>query len=175
MKLGVISDTHRNKEYLENAVDWMIRKQHIATLFHLGDDYEDVMDLADRYIEIIQVPGTYHPKYLDNSLPHKVFETIMGITICLMHALEKDYSKQDHTSADIILYGHTHQSELRLEDGVLFMNPGHCKGPLDKNLPPTFGLLDIQDKTLTATIYDLKFEPVQKLEMLRLENGLYKA
>jgi predicted phosphodiesterase len=54
------------------------------------------------------------------------------------------------------------------------MNPGHLKGPLDKNAPPSFGLLDIQDRGVTATIFNLDFKPVQSMELLRSENRLYK-
>jgi len=63
MKIGVVSDTHRNKEYLERVLDWLISEQYISTLYHLGDDYEDVAGIADRGIEIVQVPGIYHQKY----------------------------------------------------------------------------------------------------------------
>ena len=54
MKIGVISDTHRNVDLIEEAVDWLIRKQKITMLYHLGDDYDDVLVLQDRYLETVQ-------------------------------------------------------------------------------------------------------------------------
>lgn len=68
MRIGVVADTHRNREYIEIVVDWLISNQYIASLYHLGDDYEDVAGLANREIDIVQVPGIYHPKYQDNTL-----------------------------------------------------------------------------------------------------------
>ena len=79
MKIGIVSDTHRNKAYLEQAVDWLLSNYHIASLFHLGDDYEDVVDLVDLGIDIVQVPGIYHQKYLDGTLSPKQIEHILGI------------------------------------------------------------------------------------------------
>lgn len=174
MKIGVVSDTHRNREYLGKAVDWLLKRHKIASLFHLGDDYEDVMDLTETYLEVIQVPGIYDERYKDGSLPAKVIETVQGLCILLMHSLEKDLSHDDTLRSNIILYGHTHRAELRLEDGLLYMNPGHLKGPLDKNVPPSFGLLDIRDRGVNATIFSLDFKPVHFVELLRSEDRLYK-
>lgn len=174
MKIGIVSDTHRNKEYLLKAVNWLQKRNKIAMLFHLGDDYEDVMALTEIYIEVIQVPGIYDERYKDGSLPAKTIETVQGLGILLVHSYEKDITREDTLRSNIILYGHTHRAELRLEDGLLYMNPGHLKGPLDKNIPPSFGLLDIQDRGVNATIFSLDFKPVHSMELLRSENRLYK-
>ena len=174
MKIGVVSDTHRNKEYLAKAVNWLQKRNKIAMLFHLGDDYEDVIDLTENYIEVVQIPGIYDERYKDKSLPAKVIETVQGLCILLVHSLEKDTTHDDTLRSNIILYGHTHRAELRLEDGLLYMNPGHLKGPLDKNFPPSFGLLDIQDRGVNATIFNLDFKPIHSMELMRSENRLYK-
>jgi putative phosphoesterase len=174
MKIGIVSDTHRNKEYLEKAADWLIKRNKIAMLFHLGDDYEDVMGLTDTYVEVAQVPGIYDERYKNGTLPAKVIETIQGLCILLVHSLEKDVTPEDTMRSNIILHGHTHRAELRLVDGLLFMNPGHLKGPLDKNETPSFGLLDIQDRSVSAKIISLDFKVVQTMELLRSENRLFK-
>lgn len=175
MKIGIVSDTHRNKKFLGDVVEWLTTRQKIAALYHLGDDYDDVADLGDHFLEIIQVPGTYDERYKNGTLPAKAFETVFGLTIMLVHSFEKDVTDEDIVKSDIILYGHSHHEELRLEDGRLFMNPGHLKGQLDKNMPPTFGLINIMDREVTATIYSLNFKPVRTMELLRSESGLYKA
>jgi uncharacterized protein len=175
MKIGIVSDTHGNTELLETAVDWMARKQKISMLYHLGDDYDDIRGLEDRYVEIVQVPGIYDERYKDGSLPAKSFETILGLTILLAHSYEKDVAREDIQRSDIIVYGHTHREELKLVDGKLFMNPGHLKGALDKNMPPTFGLLSIQDRNASAAIYGLNFKLVRSMEFMRSESGLYKT
>jgi putative phosphoesterase len=175
MKIGVASDTHRNVQYLNDVVDWLIARHKIAALYHLGDDYDDVKCLSEKYIDIVQVPGIYDERYTNGSLPKTIVENVLGLRILLVHTLEKDVKKDEKLMSDIILHGHTHKYEITLSDGLLCMNPGHLKGPKDKNSDPTFGLIDIQDKTLSAKIFNLDFKPVQSMELLRAENRLYKA
>lgn len=174
MKIGIVSDTHGNYELLETAVDWLIRKHKISMLYHLGDDYDDVRYLGDRFLEIVQVPGIYDERYKNGSLPAKSFETVLGLSILLAHSYEKNVTKEDVQRSDIIIYGHTHREELKLADGKLFINPGHLKGPLDKNMPPTFALLTVQDRNASAAIYGMNFKPVRAIELMRSETGLYK-
>jgi putative phosphoesterase len=175
MKIGIISDTHRNKANLNIATEWLQKKQRISMLFHLGDDYSDVLELTDRYIEVVQVPGIYDREYTNKTVPATVIETIQGLDILLVHALDKDLTREDALRSDIILYGHSHRAEIRLEDGVLYMNPGHLKSELDKNAPPSFGLLDIQDKSVTIKIIGLDFKTVQEISLFRSGSGLFKV
>ena len=174
MRIGVVGDTHRNKEYLIKAVDWLQNRHKITMLCHLGDDYDDVIDITENYIEVLQVPGLYDPRYRDQSLAAKLTETVQGLSLLLVHSLEKDLAPEDKFRANIILHGHTHHPELRLEDGVLYMNPGHLKGPMDKNTPPSFGFLDIQDRNVSAKIFSMDLKPIHFMELLRAETGLYK-
>ncbi|MBD3343708.1 MAG: YfcE family phosphodiesterase [Chitinivibrionales bacterium] len=175
MKIGVVSDTHRNKEYLRKVADWLQQKQHISTLYHLGDDYEDVIELGDEYFDVVQVPGIYNPKYRDGTLEPKKIETVQGLSIMLVHSFEKDVTENDKIRCDIILHGHTHRAEITVNDGLLTMNPGHLKGPLDKKTPPSFGLLEIADKNVNVSIYNLDFDCIDSMELIRSENRLYKA
>ena len=175
MKIGIVSDTHKNRELLDRVVEWMVQRQKISMLYHLGDDYGDVEGLSDQFSELLQVPGIYDERYKSGELPAKAFETVLGITLLLVHSLEKDADNEDIGRSDIILYGHTHRQELRLDDGKLFFNPGHLKGPLDKNMPPTFGVLNIHDRDVNAAIYGLDFKPVHTMELIRSESGLYRA
>ena len=175
MKIGVVSDTHRNRENLNLVVEWLMKRQRISMLFHLGDDYGDVMELTDRYIEVVQVPGLYDREYAGKTVPATLIETIQGLDILLVHALDKDLTREDALRSNVILFGHTHRPEIRLEDGVLYMNPGHLKGPIDKNVPPSFGLLEILDKNVNVKIINFDFKAVQEMSLLRSGSGLYKV
>jgi putative phosphoesterase len=174
MKIGIVSDTHRNREYLNSAIEWMVSKQKISSLYHLGDDFDDLGDLSELYLDVIQVPGVYDERYKNGSLPAKIFESVLGLNILLVHFLEKDAAEDDIQRSDIILFGHTHKEELRLDDGKLYCNPGHLKGPLEKNMPPTFAVLGIEDRNVTVIIYNMQFKPVHSMELIRSESGLYK-
>jgi len=175
MKIGVVSDTHRNKELLDKVVTWLVQRQHIPTLYHLGDDYDDVVDIGDMFTELVQIPGIYDERYKNGQLPATVFETVLGLTLLLVHSVEKDATEDDISRSDIILHGHTHKYEQRLDDGKLYFNPGHLKGTLDKNMAPTFGILEIEDRKLVTSIYNLDFKVVHSMELIRSESGLYRA
>lgn len=174
MKIGIVSDTHRNAVLLDKVVQWLATRQKVNALYHLGDDYDDVVNLDGLFPEVVQIPGIYDERYKNGTLPAKLFETVLGITLLLVHSIEKDLADADINKSDVILHGHTHHAELRLEDGKLFFNPGHLKGLLDKNMEPTFGMLTIADRELTATIYNLDFKPVHSMEIIRSECGLYR-
>jgi putative phosphoesterase len=175
MKIGIVSDTHRNVDLIEQAVDWLIRRQKITMLYHLGDDYDDVSVLQEKYLETVQVPGIYDERYKNGTLAPVQTETACGCTITLVHCLEKDLDRQNIERSDIILYGHTHRSELKVDNGKLYMNPGHLKGPLDKNMPPSFGVLSIDDKGISAAIFGMDGKPIHSMTLVRSESGLYKT
>ncbi len=176
MKIGIVSDTHRNREYLHKAVDFLMLKHKIAALYHLGDDYDDVQDLGEKHLEVVQVPGVYDERYRNGSLPAKVSETVLGLQILLVHTIDKDLTAEDIAKSDIILHGHTHKAEIRLDDGDLYVNPGHLKGKLDKNMHPSFGLLGIEDNQVTIKIFSLdKLEEIQAMTLIRSESGLYRS
>lgn len=175
MRIGVVSDTHRNKDLLDSVADWLISHQRIVTLYHLGDDYEDVADLKDRGIDIIQVPGIYHSAYRDGTMPAKHCEDVLGLRILLVHSLEKDVTRDDRAVSDIILFGHTHKHEIYIKDGLLFMNPGHLKAEIDKHAPASFGMLDIQEHTVSAKIFSMEFKSIEEIDLVRSESGLYRT
>lgn len=175
MKIGVVSDTHRNTADLDRVVDWLISTRHIASLYHLGDDYEDAAGYLDADVEVIRVPGIYDERYRNGLLMPKQIDTVLGLRILLVHSLEKDITRDDKLVSDIILYGHTHKPELKLEDGLLLMNPGHLKSSMDKQVKPSFGLLDIQDRSVSAKIIGLDFEEINNMDLIRAENGLFRA
>ena len=174
MKIGIISDTHRNRDYLLAVVDHLTKKERINTLYHLGDDWDDVTEFAGRVVDVLQVPGTYDPKYRDGSAPVKIFETIQGITILLVHTAEKDLKPEDLIKADIILSGHTHTAEIRFDDKVLYINPGHLKGARDRNMPPSYAILTIGDTEIEAKIYSLEHKALHSIVLDRTGTGFQK-
>jgi putative phosphoesterase len=175
MKIGVVSDTHRNIELIDQAADWLIRKQKITMLYHLGDDYDDVSVLQERYLEIAQVPGMYDERYRNGTLPALLSERVCGLSITLVHCLEKDLTRENANRSDIILYGHTHRAEIKLDNGRLYMNPGHLKGPLDKNMPPSFGFLSVNEESIAAAIFDMNGKVLHTMNLARSGSGLYKT
>jgi putative phosphoesterase len=175
MKIGVVSDTHRNVELFDKVASWMVGHERIAALYHLGDDSIDATHAQDMGIEILGVPGLYEQGYRDGSLPCRVTDTILGLRILLVHSTEKDLRREDTDVHDIILSGHTHKPEIELHDGRLHFNPGHLKSARDKNIEPSFGILDINDHNVIVTLYDTTYKAFKSMTLVRSTSGLYKV
>ena len=105
----------------------------------------------------------------------QLFPMVQGLTVLIVHSYEKDATKDDIRRSDIIVSGHSHRQEIRLLYGRLYINPGHLKGPLDKNMPPSFGLLTLLDRSVSVAIYGANFKLIRAMELVRSESGLYKT
>ena len=53
-----------------------------------------------------------------------------------------------------VIYGHSHQPEIRRERGVLYLNPGSC-GPRRFELPVSIALVEVTAIGLEARIVEL--------------------
>jgi predicted phosphodiesterase len=116
----------------------------VSYIFHLGDEYEDLdenMGLI-KGKAIYKVPGIFHPKYRDGTLPKRVNVTVENWTFILVHNIDDIPPVSPH--ADFICFGHTHlQTFQKGEDGIHYLNPGHLKGKVDRNSPASYALLKV--------------------------------
>jgi predicted phosphodiesterase len=55
----------------------------------------------------------------------------------------------------MVLFGHTHSFCVRLEGGILMVNPGHLKVE-DKRGEATFAMLDINNRNVDVKILNMK-------------------
>ncbi len=159
-KIIILSDTHKNQKTLRNVFKIESDYTHI---FHLGDNYEDLdknSDITDS-IELMRVPGIYHPKYKDGTLPAILEIEIDNWKFALAHRLE-DLSKTS-ISADIYFYGHTHHSNYDHIEDKHFINPGHLKAKTDRGQKASYIALtiyksemEIQFKHLDGKVFKQK-------------------
>ena len=146
MKILIFSDSH-------GSVDAMCAATEAETpdaVIHLGDHIADAERLGASY------PQLQLYKVLGNTDRHKAGEWTQHIELCgkrilLTHGhtfLEgkgvktffegiTNLFRSAYDSADIILFGHTHESFLNCCNGKWIMNPG-CASE-------TYGVLKIQD------------------------------
>lgn len=138
----------------------------ISILCHLGDDEEDILAAeVPEGIEVHWVPGVFSPRYLDPGTRRRLILEVAGWKVLLTHSLfrhERDLPEEpDPTAwareqgARIILYGHSHVPEVKVEGGVMLLNPGHLKDEDKKGYPPTFGLVDLSDEGARGRIFEL--------------------
>jgi uncharacterized protein len=141
-KIIILSDTHKNQQTLKNVFEIERKYTHII---HLGDNYEDLNNNSDitENIELIRVPGIYHPGYKDGTLPIILKIEIDNWKLALAHRLE-DILKNS-IPADIYLYGHTHHSYFNQVENKYFINPGHLKAKTDRGQKASYIVLTIEN------------------------------
>jgi len=165
VRVGVLSDSHGSMENLRRALK-ALAGHGVSILCHLGDDEDDILALeVPEGIETRWVPGVFSPRYQDPGVPNRLLLEIEGWRILLTHTLarhERDLPDDPdplqlvgEKGVRIVLYGHTHIPEVRVEGGVLFLNPGHLKDEDKKGYPPTFGLLDLEEEGARGRIFEL--------------------
>jgi len=165
MKIGVVSDSHKNLTYLRKAVELII-KEGAEYIIHLGDDYQDAEILREYPLMCFRVPGVFCPEYFNETIKNRIREEISGIKILITHTLSshKNDQKEDlvpediirNKEVDLVLFGHTHLYEIKKEGGVLCFNPGHLQEIMTKGRSATFGIVTIADKEITCTVFDLE-------------------
>ncbi|APM40759.1 metallophosphoesterase [Clostridium kluyveri] len=134
MHIGVVSDTHRYKKFINKVVDVLYNTELII---HLGDNVQDVNEIKKIYTgSIINVSGNCD---FNVDAPVERLEIISGKRFFITHGHRYDvkYSlsrlkcRALERKADIVLFGHTHISQIVYEEGIWFINPGSPSVPRD--------------------------------------------
>lgn len=128
LKILVISDTHRS---ISDAVS-LIEELKPHTVIHLGDMADDCDEL--RYIfpmqRMICVLGNNdffnknYPLEVICEIGKKRFFICHGHKYNVKSGLSALRKKAEQEKADIVLFGHTHQSHISSENGITYLNPG---------------------------------------------------
>lgn len=147
MRIGVISDTHGNIPAIRRAIAAV---GPVDMWLHAGDFSQDANALAEfTGIPVVAVAGN-----CDGATDAKIDEFIEAGSkrIWLTHGHRYEVKKRIHElvwwskqfGADIVVYGHSHWPEIRVEDGIVIFNPGSAAYPRQAKIP-TVGLLEIND------------------------------
>lgn len=142
-KIGIIADTHENLPLIAKAVE-CFNKENVQAVFHAGDiiapftvkefknlkakmylvfgnNDGDKFLLRSKFKEIGEFYETRYETEIEVDTSHRQ-------RILLIH--QPDFLEQLIASQryDIIIYGHTHQVDVREEGKTLIINPGECGG-----------------------------------------------
>jgi predicted phosphodiesterase len=172
MLVGIVSDTHRNKG-LHTEVIEAFSEAGVDRVYHLGDDYADSELEIEYGFDVVRIPGLYCPEYKNRDIEKVGYDTVQGIRIVMAHDIQ-DIPESDLRCHDIILHGHTHKFEIRVENGRIFMNPGHLKNPVDKGRTATYGMIDVDMGVIHTRIHEVSVKVVLEMSFKKEETGLYR-
>lgn len=156
MKIGILSDTHDNLNAIRSALE-EFRRAGVSLILHAGDfiapftipfylesdwDFRGVFgnNDGDKVLLLKRSGGKIY------TAPH-VFEQD-GKRIILNHYPDAVESMAKGHGADVVIYGHTHEPDVRRLDGCLIINPGECGGWTTGN--STVVILDLDVMTATT-------------------------
>jgi hypothetical protein len=140
MRIGVVSDTHVTS--LDEIPDRiLLALVEVDLIIHTGDFVtHDVLDGLKRLGEVKAVRGNMDSEELKQILPEKELLLIEGKRIGITHGWGSPYGIDNRIrgrfeDVDVIVYGHSHQSQNEVKKGVLFFNPGQARN--------SFGILTV--------------------------------
>ncbi|HEY3368131.1 MAG TPA: metallophosphoesterase [Symbiobacteriaceae bacterium] len=161
IRIGVVSDTHRDLRCLEQArqalgkIDWLL---------HAGDHFQDAPQVAKGLgmdpLRVRAVVGN-----CDHPVQEPVEELleIDGVRIWLTHGHHfgvkhgylRIYYKAKELGARVVVFGHSHLAVAEDDGQVLLFNPGSLSQPRLSYDLPSCGLLEIDNGSVTAHIFRL--------------------
>lgn len=155
MKLLVFADSHGRPEHMLEAAS--THAEISDACFYLGDGIRDA--------EIMQKQFPGMPVYMvQGNCDYGAFEPLEGIVpidgllffythghaFQVKNSLDSLWWRAKRKTADVALYGHTHQPHYELRDGVHIFCPGSISMP--RFGPSTYGIITVEDKTPKFTI-----------------------
>lgn len=150
--IGLISDTHDllrpEARFALTGVDHII---------HAGDICSPrVLQELGAIAPVLAVRGNNDRGGWAEELSEVARLEIDGVRIVVLHDL-KDLSHELAADADVVITGHSHKPAMRMDGGVLYINPGSA-GPRRFRLPVSVGFLKIVDGERKARLQMLEID-----------------
>jgi len=153
MKIGIISDTHDNLPQIKKAVTFFNREK-VDLVLHAGDFVSPFTALEFKNLncplkgvfgnndgdklylqEKFKGIGEIYPAPYETNIDHK--------NIIMLHIEKLIDGLSESQKYEVIIYGHTHRTDLRKTGKTLIINPGECGGWLTGK--STIALLDLEN------------------------------
>ena len=161
MKMGIISDTHDNLPQIRKAVK-VFNREKVELVLHAGDFVSPFTSLEFKNLNC-PLKGVFGNNDGDKLYLQEKFKGIGELypapynvninskNVIMLHKEKLIDALAESQKYDVIIYGHTHRSDLRKIGKTLIINPGECGGWLTGK--STIALLDLE--TLEAKVIEL--------------------
>ncbi len=138
MRIGIISDSHDHLTNLRKAVS-ALNDFQVDLVLHAGDYVAPfvVNELAQLQARLMGIFGNNDGERLGLAKRlaeigqvqvQPLFLELEGCRIAMVHEPEPVMAFARSGLFDLVIYGHTHQQELRQEGGCTILNPGEICG-----------------------------------------------
>ena len=148
--IGVISDTHGLLR--PEAVEAL---RGVDRVLHGGDvGAPEILRDLETLAPVTAVRGNVDSGAWARKLPLSEVIEVDGVSIYMLHILEKLDLKPEAAGFKVVVYGHSHVPKSEMKNGVLYFNPGSA-GPRRFKLPVTVGRLIVDKGALRSEIIEL--------------------
>lgn len=159
MRIGVVSDTHGNAAAVKRA---LMALPDAEAWIHLGDYASDSAALAQSGVPVYAVQGNCDRYAGAGAAKTEQIVAFEGVRVLAMHGhryyVERDSNalcyRAQELNCQIVLYGHTHISEIEAWGSLLIVNPGSPSLPR-RGRKPSIAVLDITGGDYSASIITL--------------------
>jgi uncharacterized protein len=149
--IGIISDTHG-----------LLRPEAFEALkgsdliIHAGDiGHPKVLEKIRAIAPVVAVRGNTDRGEWVQDLPWSETIEMDRNLIHILHDINGLDLDPVAAGLSAVIYGHSHQPAIRVQNGVLFLNPGSA-GPRRFNLPVSVALLHSTEQKLKPQLIELK-------------------
>jgi putative phosphoesterase len=153
ISIGLISDTHGLLRPEARAA-----LKGVDHIIHAGDICNaEVLEQLAEIAPIVAVRGNNDRGDWANSLNTVETLDIGGVKVHVIHDLHEFDAQAGKSGIQVVISGHSHKPSIKMEGGILFVNPGSA-GPRRFKLPISIGYLEIVDGEAKARVKTLEVD-----------------
>jgi putative phosphoesterase len=160
--VGLISDTHIPKKAMCIPKRVFEIFENVDFIIHAGDLVEmAVVDELEKVAPVLAVQGNMDGIEISSSLPKLNCLKIFNWKIGVIHDAESLHQSGniekivEENGFNVMVYGHTHASKIKLLSKTLFINPGSPTDPASFLNKSSVGMLKITKETIIPQIINL--------------------
>jgi putative phosphoesterase len=157
--IGLISDTHIPSRASTLPKEIFTIFQNVDYIIHAGDIVElSVIDELEQIAPVLAVHGNMDTPETKTVLPElnslKILDKKIGVihNPNILYGIEHMRELTKTHKFDILVYGHTHNANIKWEEKTLYINPGSPTNPSSLLNKPSVAILKITKDTITPEI-----------------------
>jgi putative phosphoesterase len=157
--IGLISDTHIPLRATTLPKEIFTIFQNVDYIIHAGDIVElTVIDELEQIAPVLAVHGNMDTPETKNALPElnslKIIDKKIGVihNPDILSGIEHMRELTKTNKFDVLVYGHTHNANIKWEEKTLYINPGSPTSPSSLLNKPSVALLKITNDKITPEI-----------------------
>ncbi|XHH09146.1 MAG: metallophosphoesterase [Candidatus Bathyarchaeia archaeon] len=160
--IGLISDTHIPSRAKCLPKEVFTSFENVDFIIHAGDLVElSVIDELEQIAPVLAVHGNMDGAETSNILPKlnslKIFDRKIGVIHDpdILLGMDKMRELAKENGFDVIVYGHTHNANIKWEGKTLYINPGSPTSPSSLLNKPSVAILKITKDSITPEIINI--------------------